>query len=247
MKSFNRRQFVKGSIGAVAVTALSHKKIIGANDKIILGVMGVGGRGVSLIRHLVKRSDIKIKYICDANTRQYDRPAEIVTEDHGYKPKFVQDFRKMLADTEVDAVINATSDRWHALGTIMACQAGKDVYTEKPLSHSIWDGRKMVEAARKYERVVQVGTQNRSAPCLKKAREYVQSGKLGDIKLVRVFNMEKLDPIEKSEEAPVPEGLDYDLWCGPSPMLPYRPGHWWKGLWDFYTSCLLYTSPSPRD
>ncbi|MCK4966424.1 Gfo/Idh/MocA family oxidoreductase, partial [bacterium] len=131
MKSFTRRDFLKSSVGAAAVAALSRKNIAGANDKVVLGVMGVGGRGIELIRHLIKRSDVRIKYICDADTSRYARAAEIVIEDHGYKPKFVQDFREMLADSEVDAIVNATSDRWHALGTIMACQAGKDVYVEK--------------------------------------------------------------------------------------------------------------------
>lgn len=233
MKSINRRNFLKSSIGAVAMTALSRKNIIGANDKIIVGIMGVGGRGTALLGHLVKRQDVKIKYISDADTRRYDNAAEVVVEGHGYKPEFVQDFRKMLADSEVNAIVNATSDRWHALGTIMACQAGKDVYVEKPLSICIWDGRKMVEAARKYNRIVQVGIQTRSSPYTEKAVEYVRSGKLGDILLIRVYNMMELGSISKAPEAPVPKGLDYDLWCGPAPMYPYRPGNWWQGLFDY--------------
>ena len=165
MKSLNRRDFIKGSIGAATTfTVLSRSKSMAANNKIVLGIMGVGGRGRALLSSLVKRTDIQIKYICDADTRCYGPAAEIVIEGHDYKPKFVQDFRKMLDDKEIDAIVIATSDRWHALGTIMACQAKKDVYVEKPLSLSIWDGRKMVEAARKYDRVVQVGTQSRSAP-----------------------------------------------------------------------------------
>jgi len=156
---------MKSSIGTAAtLAALSQSGAYGAKDKVVLGIMGVGGRGRVLLRSLVKRTDVKIKYICDADTRCYGPAAEIVIEDHNYKPKFVQDFRKILEDPEIDAIVIATSDRWHALGTIMACQAGKDVYVEKPLSLSIWDGRKMVEAARKYNRVVQVGTQTRSAP-----------------------------------------------------------------------------------
>jgi len=238
MRVFNRRDFLKGSIGAAAVTALNRKKTIGANDKIILGVMGVGGRGRGLIGHLCKRSDIRIKYICDADTRRYGPAAESVMEDHGYKPKFEQDFRNMLADNEVDAIINATSDRWHALGTIMACQAGKDVYVEKPLSLSIWDGRKMVEAARKYKRIVQVGIQTRSGPAIDNAAEYIRSGKLGDVYIARVYNMMLHSPTSKTEKSPVPDGLDYDLWCGPSPMLQYRPGRWWQGLWDFYSGAI---------
>ncbi|MFC1558281.1 Gfo/Idh/MocA family protein [candidate division KSB1 bacterium] len=233
--TLNRRKFIKGAVGAVALTALSQKEIIGANDKIRIGVMALGGRGIYLIENLVKRSDVEIAYICDADTKRYGRAAEIIAEEHGYKPKFVQDFRKMLDDSEVDVIVNATRQRWHALGTIMACQAGKDVYVEKPLSLSIWDGRKMVEAARKYKRIVQVGSQNRSAKYLDRAAEYVRSGKLGDIHLVRVFNMVPSYPYRKSDVTAVPEGLDYDLWCGPSPMIPYRPGNWWKGLWSYYS------------
>src|SRR4030042_5186944 len=169
MESINRREFLKNSIGAAtAFTVMSQHKSIGAANKVILGIMGVGGRGRALLSSLVKRSDVTIKYICDADTRCYGPAAEIVMEGHDYKPKFFQDFRKMLDDDEVDAIVIATSDRWHALGTIMACQAGKDVFVEKPLSLSIWDGRKMVEAARKNRRIVQVGTQSRSAPYTEK-------------------------------------------------------------------------------
>ena len=241
MKSLKRRDFLKSTISASAFTALSGKKIIGANDKVVMGIMGIGGRGCALLRSLVKRPDVYIKYICDPDTRRYSRAAEIIIEDHGYKPNFVQDFRKMLADPEVDAVVIATSDRWHALGTIMACRSGKDVYVEKPMSLSIADGRKMVEAARKYKRIVQVGTQSRSVPHLEKAVEYIRSGKLGDIHLVRVFHMQiEYGEINKGEIAPVPDGLDYDLWCGPPPMLPYRTAsHWFVGLWDFYVGIIM--------
>ncbi|MHC4368675.1 MAG: Gfo/Idh/MocA family protein, partial [Planctomycetota bacterium] len=240
MESINRRRFLKSSIGAATtLTALSQGPTSAAGSKVILGIMGVGGRGRALLTSLVKRSDVKIKYICDADTRAYGPAAEIVMDGHDYRPEFVQDFRKMLEDPEVDAIVIATSDRWHALATIMACQAGKDVYVEKPLSLSIWDGRKMVEAARKYKRVVQVGTQSRSAPYADKAAEYIRSGKLGEVYLARVFLMQNSPPIAVGKVQPVPEGLDYDLWCGPSPMLPYRPGRWFWRLWDFYVGYIM--------
>jgi predicted dehydrogenase len=240
MEPLNRRSFLKGSVSAAtAFTVLPAVRGASAAKKVVLGIMGVGGRGRALLTSLVKRSDVKIKYICDAETRCYGPAAEIVIEGHGYKPEFVQDFRKMLDDPDVDAIIVATSDRWHALATIMACQAGKDVYVEKPLSLSIWDGRKMVEAARKYHRVVQVGAQSRSAPYAEKAAEYIRSGKLGDVHLARVFLMQESGPIQVADVQPVPEGLDYDLWCGPSPMLPYRPGRWFWRLWDFYTGYIM--------
>ena len=240
MESINRRDFLKGSMGtATGLTVLSAGRSPAAENKVVMGIMGVGGRGRALLTSLVKRSDVKIKYICDADTRCYGPAAEIVIEGHDYKPKFVQDFRKILDDPEVDAVVIATSDRWHALATIMACQAGKDVYVEKPLSLSIWDGRKMVEAARKYQRIVQVGTQSRSAPYTDKAAEYIRSGKLGDVHLARVFLMQESGPIGVADVQPIPEGLDYDLWCGPSPMLPYRPGLWFWRLWDFYVGYIM--------
>jgi predicted dehydrogenase len=240
MESINRREFLKGSIGAATtLTVLSSDKSAAAANKVILGIMGVGGRGRALLTSLVKRSDVEIKYICDADKRCYGPAAEIVMEAHDYKPKFVQDFRKILDDPEIDAIIIATSDRWHALATIMACQAGKDVFVEKPLSLSIWGGRKMVEAARKYNRVVQVGTQSRSAPYTDKALDYIRSGKLGEVRLARVFLMQESGPIGVPGVQPVPEGIDYDLWCGPSPMLPYRPGRWFWRLWDFYVGYIM--------
>jgi len=240
MESMNRREFLRSSVGAATtLTVLSQGKSAAAENKVILGIMGVGGRGRALLASLVKRSDVKIKYICDADRRCYGPAAEIVMEAHDDRPNFVQDFRKILDDPEIDAIIIATSDRWHALATIMACQAGKDVYVEKPLSLSIWGGRKMVEATRKYDRVVQVGTQSRSAPYTDKARDYIRSGKLGDVHLARVFLMQESGPIGVANVQPVPEALDYDLWCGPSPMLPYRPGRWFWRLWDFYVGYIM--------
>jgi len=240
MGKIDRREFLKSSVGAAtAFSFIPANRGSAAENKVVVGIMGVGGRGRALLTSLVKRSDVKIKYICDADTRCYGPAAEIVMEGHDYKPEFLQDFRKMLDDPELDAVIIATSDRWHALATIMACQAGKDVYVEKPLSLSIWDGRKMVEAARKYRRIVQVGTQSRSAPYTDKAAEYIRSGKLGNVHLARVFLMQESGPIRVADVQPVPEGLDYDLWCGPSPMLPYRPGRWFWRLWDFYVGYIM--------
>lgn len=233
MEGMDRRNFLKGSIGAAAV--LASPASLAANDKITLGIMGVGGRGRKLLGSLVKRSDVTIKYICDVDPRTYGPAAGIVNRARGYKPAFIKDFRVMLDDPELDAMVNATSDRWHALGTILACQAGKDVYVEKPLSLCVWDGRKMVEAARKYKRVVQVGTQTRSAPYTDSAIEYIRGGGLGELRLARVYLMQRGGPIKVAAEQPIPEGLEWDLWCGPSPLAPYRPGRWFQRLWDYYT------------
>ena len=239
MNPLKRRDFLKRSAGSAATfTLLSSARGAPAADKVVLGIMGVGGRGRFLVSKLAERDDVHIKTICDADSRAYDLAAKVVFKAKGHKPKYAQDFRKMLEDKEIDAIVNATSDRWHALGSIMACQAGKDVYVEKPLSLSIWDGRKMVEAARKYNRIVQVGMQTRSAEYAESAAQYVRDGKLGDVYLTRVFFIQDGYPIAEAPEQPVPDTLDYDLWCGPSPMMPYRPGRWFHKYWDFYTGAI---------
>ena len=213
-----RREFIGKSAvlgsGLAAAGMLNPKpsRAARANDKIRLGIMGLGGRGSFLNVRLAERSDVDIIYLCDANARRLGRAAEEVRSRRNTFPKMTQDFREMLEDKTLDGIVNATPDHWHALGTIMACQAGKDVYVEKPLSLTFWEGEQMVKAARKYKRVVQVGIQNRSAPYFMDAVEYIQSGALGDIHLARVFNMMKHSPIPKGNEEPVPNGFDWDMW-----------------------------------
>jgi len=242
MKSLNRREFMKGTVGAAAsLTVLSQSRAHAAGEKVIMGVMGLGGRGTYLAEKFAQRPDVEIAYLSDPNTRRFARAREAVEEAQDTRPKMVQDFRKILDDRSVDALINATPDHWHGLGTIMACQAGKDVYVEKPMAHNIWEGRKMIEAAEKYKRVIQVGMQSRTAPYTRKAKEYIQSGKMGDIYLVRVFNMMKHSKQREAPNQPVPEGFDYDMWCGPAPKLPYNPSRRWLNQWEY--SC----GPIPGD
>ncbi|MHC4369133.1 MAG: Gfo/Idh/MocA family protein [Planctomycetota bacterium] len=242
MRSLNRREFMRGTVGAAAALAgVSQCKVRGANDKIVIGVMGLGGRGTYLAESFALRSDAEIAYLCDANTRRFARAREAVEEAQNRRPKLTQDFRKMLDDRDVDVVVNATPDHWHALGSIMACQAGKDVYVEKPMCHNIREGRKMIEAARKYKRIIQVGMQSRSAPYTKKAKDYIDSGKLGDVYIVRVFNMMQHRMQKAAPSQPVPEGFDYDMWCGPARKITYNPSRRWLNQWEF--SC----GPIPGD
>lgn len=234
MSPLNRRDFMKTSMGAAAAfAAFPQGKIRGANDKIVIGVMGLGGRGTYLAEKFAERADAEVAYLCDPNTRRFARAREAVEEAQSRRPKLVQDFRDILDDKSVDVLINATPDHWHGLGTILACQAGKDVFVEKPMSHNVWEGRQMIEAARKYRRVVQVGMQSRSAPYVKKAKDYIQSGKMGDIHLVRVYNMMQHAKMADSPAQPVPKGFDYDLWCGPAPKLPYNPSRRWLNQWEY--------------
>jgi predicted dehydrogenase len=189
--------------------------------------MGLGGRGRQLAQMFAGRSDAEVVYLCDADARRLPRAKEAVVQAQGGEPQMVQDFRRILDDKKVDVLINATPDHWHALGTIMACQAGKDVYVEKPMAHNVWEGRKMIEAARQYQRVVQVGMQSRSAPYVLEAVERIRSGQLGDVHAIRVYNMMQHRAMRPGSVQPVPDGFDYDLWCGPAPKLPYNPSRRW--------------------
>ena len=234
MGTLNRREFV-GAVGAAtAFTIISPSNSFASNEKINVGIMGLGGRGRFLTERFAQREEIQITYLCDVNKRRFSHAREIVAEYQDDQPKLTQDFRDMLNDPEVHVIVNATPAHWHALGTIMCCQAGKDVYVEKPLAVNPWEGLKMVEAARKYKRIVQVGCQTRSAPYVQKAVQYVQSGKLGEIHLASVYQVvDWQKTVYKVEEESVPEGLDYDMWCGPAPVAPYRPGHWFRDYWDY--------------
>jgi predicted dehydrogenase len=242
MGPVNRRAFLRGTLGAATMaTMLPQRPGRAASDKVIIGVMGLGGRGTALAKMFAGREDVEIAYLCDPDSRRLPQASQAITQAQGKQPQTVQDFRRILDDKNVDALIIATPDHWHALGTILACQAGKDVYVEKPMAHNVWEGRKMIEAARKYKRVVQVGMQTRSSPYAKDAAEQVRGGKLGDVYLIRVFNMMQHPAMKEGSVQPVPQGFDYDLWCGPAPKLPYNPSRYWLNQWEY--SC----GPIPGD
>jgi predicted dehydrogenase len=233
-----RRQFVAQSAGAsvaFSILASSARGAAAPSAKVTIGIMGLGGRGSYLAQAFANRPDTNIAYICDADTRRFAKTRDAVEEAQGRAPKQVQDFRKILEDKSVDVLINATPDHWHVPASILACQAGKDVYVEKPMSHNAWEGRKLIEAAAKYQRVIQVGMQSRSAPYTAEAAAHIRSGKLGDVHLVRVFNMMQHFPRKPATgaPAPMPAGYDHDLWCGPAPLLPYDPARRWLDQWEY--------------
>jgi predicted dehydrogenase len=204
-----RRKFLVASAMALPM--------MGANEKVNVAVVGVGGRGSAHVREYLTIPSARIAALCDVNTAATERNEQVVLKGQGDKPKIYQDLRKLYEDKEIDAVSIATPNHWHALATIWACQAGKDVYVEKPTSHSIWESRKMVDAARKYRRVVQVGTQNRSAPYIKTAIEYLRSGKLGKVHFLRIVNSKLRPGIGRKPDSNPPDGVDYDMWLGPAP------------------------------
>jgi predicted dehydrogenase len=213
--------------------------VAGANDRIRVGLIGCGGQGSYDLRNALRIKNVQCVALCDPDDRQVERVARgVVQPVHSTADLLTtKDFRKVLELKDLDAVIVATPDHWHALPMIVACQAGKDVYVEKPLSVSIAEGRRMVDAARKYDRVVQMGTQQRSASHYAQAIEYVRSGKLGKIRLVRAWAY-----LDWKGETPVlpdtdpPPELDYDLWLGPAPKRPFNQNRFhftFRWFWDY--------------
>lgn len=183
--AINRRRFLKsgiqGSIGvAVGISGLgSNSRAVAPSDKVIVGMMGVGGRGIFLTGLFASRPDVEVAYVCDVDAPKLPHAVKVVEDTTGRKPRTVGNFQRVLEDKGVDAIVCATPDHWHAPAPVLTCQAGKDIYLEKPVSNGIWEGHKIVEAVRKYKRVVQAGMQNRSSTCARTARDHVQSGRLG--------------------------------------------------------------------
>ncbi|MBN2476911.1 MAG: Gfo/Idh/MocA family oxidoreductase [Pirellulales bacterium] len=242
MSTINRREFLdrtkKTSLAmAAGVTILrsaESARAYAANDKITLASIGVKGRGRQLAQGFLERGDCQVAYICDPDSTLFASRSKAFAEQQGGKtPTCVQDMRKALDDASVDAVVVATPDHWHALAAIWAVQAGKDVYVEKPPSANCWEGRQMVKAARKYDRIMQVGTQNRSAPYNIAARKYIEEGKLGDIHMCRVYNQKLIRYPDAVPDSDPPEGFDWDLFNGPAPEARYNANYrhwhaWWR-------------------
>jgi predicted dehydrogenase len=235
MTPLDRRCFLHA---AVALPALAARGAADKpNEKIVLGVLGLNGRGKGLLRGFASFPDVEIAYLCDPDLNVI--PAALKSlPDKRREPKVVQDMRKVFADKDVHAVVVAAPDHWHALATVWACQAGKHVYVEKPVSHNIIEGRRMIEAARKYDRVVQAGTQRRSAPFLMKAVEFVRKGGLGKVPFARAWIAGNRKTIGKKADGKVPDKVDYNLWTGPAPERPFNPNRFhynWHWNWDYGT------------
>jgi predicted dehydrogenase len=236
----SRRRFLKHALVAGALPGLALQGAVSPNEKIVVGVMGVGGRGSFLAGAFAKRSDVRVAWVCDADQRRLAPAARAVESLQQARPREAQDFRRMLDDKSVDVVVNGTPDHWHVLGSILAFQAGKDVYVEKPMSHNAWEGRKMIEAAARHNRLVQVGMQSRSSLYMQKALEEMRSGRLGDVPVVKVFNVMQ-HGMSKASSEPAPKEIDMDLWCGPAALQTTHPGYRWLNLYEY--SC----GPIPGD
>lgn len=236
----NRRHFLKtASAAAASAPALISAK--NPNDKINVACIGVRGRGNSVMHTFAAESDCAITHICDVRKDVRETRAGEIGEKTGHKPKIVHDYRDVLEDDSVDAIMVATPDHWHAMLTIHGCQAGKDVYVEKPASHNILEGKIAVAAARKHDRIVQMGTQIRSAPFLHEARAYVESGALGKVISGKAWETARNRPVHLAADGQAPENIDYDLWLGPAPDRNYNSsivGGAWRWLFDYGTGDL---------
>lgn len=258
MRHLSRREFMQYSASAASLLSLAAR--VGSaspvdppdlkgptgdvNSQIRVAVVGVRGQGGSHVNHLAGNQKLNtlVTHICDVDSAVIGKAMKLVEERQGKPPVYEKDIRKLLENKEIDCISIATPNHWHALATIWAIQAGKDVYVEKPVSHNVREGRIMVDFARKYGRIVQTGTQSRSQAGMRQAIEFVRSGKIGKVHLARGLCY-KLRPSigkTKGEQAP-PKTMDYDLWCGPAPFkLPRRNTpdagtvhYHWHWFWDY--------------
>ena len=260
----NRRRFLSQTAGAGLALALprrSHARQ-SANDTVNVAIIGLRGsntghpgwtargRGQDHYEHLASIPNVRITHVVDVDERHFGESLSSVRQKYGGNPATETDFRRVLDNRDVDAVTIAVPDHWHALMTILACQAGKDVYVEKPISHNIVEGRRMVEAAARHDRVVAVGTQRRSSAVLANAVRFLRDGGLGDVYAGKTVIHRPRDPIGVAADSPAPPGVHYDLWLGPAPARPFNENHFhyhWHWFWEYGTSDLGNTGVHSLD
>lgn len=232
-----RRQFNKSVVQSAAVATLSAAsaaRVLGANERVNVGLIGCGVRGMYVARLMRAVPNVAFTAVCDV----YEPHAARAREWAGEGCQSYGDFRKVLDRKDVDAVLIATPDHWHAISAVLACRAGKDVYVEKPLAHNIREGRILVDTARKEKRVVQTGTQHRSAEHYREVERIIQSGELGKVRFVRVWNYRNMYPrgIGRAEDSKPPAGLDWDFYLGPAPEVPFNRNRFlgtFRWFWDY--------------
>lgn len=251
-----RREFLSTTAGLTAATSLvGVPALAGAGrrarpEQINVAVLGIRSRGMAHAKAFAGLEGVHVKTLVDPDSRLFaDRVAEIESIQ-GTAPGTEQDLRRVLDDPDIHAIAIATPDHWHALATVWGCEAGKHVYVEKPCCHSIHEGRLMVEAARRWDRIVAVGFQNRSHPNVRAAMNFLHSGGLGEIYQARGLCYKPRDSIGVKSNEPVPEGVNYDLWLGPAPERPFNPNHFhyeWHWLWEYGSGDIGNQGPHQYD
>jgi predicted dehydrogenase len=241
-----RREFIKTgllgtagvAIGGMNLNARTYRSIVGANERINVAVVGIRGQGTAHIHNWCDIKDsqnVRLKTLCDTDEQYYPEKSKIVIDKTGVTPVTEWDMRKVFDDKEIDAVSFAIPNHWHALATIWACQAGKHVYVEKPACHNIFEGRKMIDAARKYKSRVQVGFQNRTIANVMEAIDFLKKGGIGEVFMARGLCFKPRDSFGIAPDSQPPASLHYNQWLGPAKMRPYneKKGHYnWHWFWE---------------
>ncbi|MBI2422150.1 MAG: Gfo/Idh/MocA family oxidoreductase [Candidatus Hydrogenedentes bacterium] len=234
--TMNRREFVgRTALGAVALAASLPARAEEAPRTVVVGVMGLS-RGMALATEFAVQPGVEVRYVCDVDTKRAETCAAEVEKACGKRPQIVDDFRRILEDQGVDALVCAAPNHWHAPATILACSAGKHVYVEKPCCHNPREGELMIEAARKHNRAVQVGTQRRSSPSIRKAIEMIHGGAIGRVYASRATYASVRPSLGRGKPVAVPAELNYDLWQGPAPRMDYldnRVHYNWHWFWHW--------------
>jgi predicted dehydrogenase len=225
-----RRTFLGAASVGTAAWTLAGFAQAAASRKVVLGLIGPGGMGTHHLKQLCARKDVSLAYVCDVDEKRLAAAAKLVESATGKAPRAVKDLRQVLDDRAVDGVFIATPDHWHAPASILALDAGKHVYVEKPCCHNIREGRLMADAVKRSGKCLQVGTQSRSSPCVQEAMTRVREGEIGDVLVAKAWNSQLRRSIGKTKPSDPPKNLDFDLWLGPTPVVPYRtnmlPGIW---------------------
>jgi predicted dehydrogenase len=240
----NRRSLLESSAAAgltLALSAVASKKAHAANDRVALCMMGVKGRGGSVLSTFASLPEVEVRYVCDLDEKVREAGIARVEQMTGKRPIGIKDYRQALEDKSLDCIASGTPDHWHALPTIHACQAGKDVYVEKPDGHNILEGQVMVAAAKKHQRVVQLGTQSRSGVHFLSCMEYLKTGALGNVRFAKAWESAKQGSIGKPPDGQPPPGVDYDFWLGSAPLRPFNPRRFhgsWRWFFDYGTGDL---------
>ena len=241
MNGLTRRDFLGKSTKAIVAAPMLGTTLatraVAASDKIRVGLVGCGGMGKGDLATFFLNPEVDCPVVCDIDDAHVAHAIALVEQKRGNRPNGVKDFRRVIDRRDVDVVLVATPDHWHALPTIYACQAGKDVYVEKPLGKGMTEGRAMLEAARHNNRVVQMGTQWRSGKHYADAVEFVRSGKIGTVRMVRAWAyLDWVGGIGNPPDSAPPDGVDYDLWLGPAPKRPFNPNRFhfnFRWFWDY--------------
>ena len=236
MRTIPRRTLLQGSALGAASLALGARSSQAAEPRVTIGVIGTGGMGMNHVRLLSERRDVEIAYVCDVDRNKLTEAKAIVEKATGKAPEGVSDLRKVLDDKSVEAVWIATPDHWHAPAAILALNAGKHVYVEKPCCHNIREGKLMAEAVGRSGKCLQVGMQSRSTAVVQDAIDRVRGGAIGEVLVAKAWNSQKRRSIGKSKPSQSPAQLDFDLWLGAAPVVPYRANllpSMWRWWYDF--------------